>query len=174
MSVVSRARGFSAIELVLLIAFLGVMGAVAWPRWKILQREHNEAYAIGSMRAIMSAQVDYHAVNAGFADNLAALGKPCPGTPVAWLSPELAKNGAELDGYVFTSAPSGGAVQGVRDCNGLPTYNGYYATAHPLRIGQTGDRAFAISSAGDLWQSQNGVPPAEPLGASASVSRVDR
>ena len=170
----SSRNGFSAIELVLLVAFLGVMGAIAWPRWRDMQREHNEAYAIGSMRAIMSAELDYRAVNAGFAASLTALGKPCPGTTVAWLSEDLTKDGATLDGYMFTVAPSGGAVQGVPDCNGTPTYNGYYATARPVRVGETGDRAFAASSAGELWQSVTGVPPPEPLEPSDSVTVVPR
>ena len=166
--------GLSVIELVLLIAFVGVMGAIAWPRWQALQREHNEAYAVGSMRAILSAQVDYHAVNAGFADNLETLGRSCPGTSVAWLWSELAKDGAELEGYTFTAAPSSGAVQGASDCNGTPTYNGYYASARPVKVGETGDRAFATSSGGDLWQSVDGMPPPEPLTASETVSKVSR
>jgi len=170
----SPQAGLSALELVLLVAFLGVMGAVAWPRWQVLQRDYNEAYAIGSMRAIMSAQGDYHAVNAGFAADLAALGKACPGTPVTWLSPELAANGAELAGYLFTATPSGGAVQGVRDCNGTSTYNGYYVSARPVDGGETGDRGFAGSSAGELWQSPDGVPPPEPLEKSGTISVVPR
>ena len=102
-----------------LCSLLGVMGAslAAVAGSTRTQR----GVRVGSMRAIMSAQVDYRSVNGGFADNLATLGKPCPGTPVALLSPQLAKNGAELDGYVFAAAPSGDAVQGAPDCNGIPT-----------------------------------------------------
>jgi Tfp pilus assembly protein PilE len=170
----AQQNGLNAIELVLLLAFLGVMGAVAWPWWKNIQRAHNEAYAIGSMRAIMSAQVDYRSVNGGFADNLVTLGKPCPGTPVAPLSPQLAKNGAELDRYIFAAAPSGGAVQGASDCNGIPTYTGYYATARPVIAGVTGDRAFAGDHAGMLWQSTDGVPPAQPFAKSVTVTPVPR
>jgi Tfp pilus assembly protein PilE len=174
MTCAARQNGLSAIELVLLLAFLGVMGAVAWPQWRNIQREHNEAYAIGSMRAIMSAQVDYRSVSGGFADNLATLGKPCPGTPVALLSPQLAMNGAELDGYIFAAAPSGDAVQGTPDCNGTPTSTGYYATARPVVAGRTGDRAFAGDHAGMLWQSTDGVPPAQPFAKSVTVTSVPR
>ncbi len=170
----SRQNGLSAIELVLLLAFLGVTAAIAWPRWQIMQREKNEAYAIGSMRAILSAQVDYRAVNGGFADNLATLGKPCPGTPVAWLSPQLAENGAELDGYTFSAAPAGGSVPGTADCNGTTTHSGYYATATPVRVGETGDRAFAGNHGSELWQSTTGVPPVEPMQKSATVTLLPR
>src|SRR5688500_11816677 len=108
------------------------MGAVAWPQWRNIRREHNEAYALGSMRTITFAHVYYRSVTRVFACALATLGKPCPGTPVAPLSQQLAKNGAELDGYIFVAAPSGDAVRGTPDCNGIPTSTGYYATARPV------------------------------------------
>ena len=83
----------------------------------------NEASAIGSMRAIASAQHNYSstAARGGYADQLTRLGVYCPGDLAPFLSADItAANTVLKSGYNVTMAASTGAGAGAGplDCNG--------------------------------------------------------
>jgi hypothetical protein len=68
-------------------------------------------------------------------------------------------------GYTVTVAQeaTGAAVAGVA-CNGAAALTtSYWASANPVTIGSTGQRAFATDTRGTIFQDPTGAPLANPI-----------
>ena len=169
-----QTAGFTLIELLVVVAVIGLIASLAIPVLLRSRRSGNEASAIGSVRAIISAQQDYNAFHHGYATDLVSLATVCPGTTAGFVSMDLSTNGATKNGYVFALASSSGAVGGPDDCHGTETMDRYYVSAHPTTVQLTGRRAFAANVAATIWQDSSGVPPAEPFVESATTTPLGR
>jgi prepilin-type N-terminal cleavage/methylation domain-containing protein len=148
-----RARssaGFTLIELMIVLAILGIILAIAFARYGNMHARGNEASAIASIRAIAAAQWAF-AQTCGhqkYAPTLAALGQPAPATGEAFLSPDLTSGDVvEKEGYQFriTAQPSEDATTAT-GCNGSTLVSSYAATADPTHPGTSGDRYFAVNA----------------------------
>jgi type IV pilus assembly protein PilA len=161
-------RGFTLIELMLVVAIIGVTSAITVPGLMRARMSANHASAIGGLRAIASAQAVYAASAAfgGYATLLPTLGQSCPGGIEPFLSPDLTwGNNITKSGYFITMAPGLNGVPMPVDCNGMPAFSSYYATAVPIALGETGQKGFAVTQDGSIWQDLTGLAPAEPLTA---------
>ena len=68
-----KQKGFTIIELVVVIVILGILAAVAFPKFQDLSGDARQAVLNGGKAAITSAAVITYAKNLGVASSLAAI-----------------------------------------------------------------------------------------------------
>jgi len=155
--------GFTLVELLIVVAVIGIVSAISLPAMLRARRSGNEAAAIGSLRALNSAESSYAAAAAkgGFSPTLATLAAACPGSTVGFISPDLSTDPAVKSGYTITMAASVSSAPGPTDCNGVASETAYYVTAIPVSAGLSGLRGFASTGAGSIFFDPAGAAPTE-------------
>jgi prepilin-type N-terminal cleavage/methylation domain-containing protein len=140
--------GFTLLELMIVMAIIGILLAIAFARYEGIRARANEASANSALRTIASAQWTFALTcgNQKYATTLPALAQPAPSTGQAFLSPDLTSaEQVEHSGYLFqmSAKPLDNAQP---SCSGVPVAQGYAVTADPLKIGVSGIHFLAINA----------------------------
>jgi type IV pilus assembly protein PilA len=152
-----KQKGFSLIELLIVVAIILIIAAIAIPNLMRARMSANEASAVGSTRSINTAEISYNAAysNLGFTTTLAQLGGAAgaacvPGTGTGCFIDSSLSSGTK-SGYTFTMA-LGAAGAGV-------PLNDYSVSASPTVPNQTGTRYFCSFEDAVVRSSTTAITP---------------
>jgi prepilin-type N-terminal cleavage/methylation domain-containing protein len=160
------ARGFTMIELCVVIVVIGILLATGVAALLRARMASNESAAIAGLRTTSSAQFAYSSGcgQGNYATSYVILGTKPPGNSQGYVSDDLgAAVNPSRNGYNYSMSLGAGGASSSNDCGGNATMTRYYATARPVVNGQTGARAFAVNQAGTVYQAFGATPPDEPF-----------
>ena len=153
------------------MAIIGIIAAIAVPGLLRARISGNEASAIGSLRAVSSAQSTFAAscANGLYAPTLTALGSG-PSGGSAFISPDLGGSAtATKSGYTVSMSGTAGTST-TAACNGTAGASlttGYHAWANPVST-STGTRYFGTNTTGTIWQSTSSLSSMDDSSTPAS------
>ncbi len=144
---VRKDKGFSLIELLIVVAIILIIAAIAIPNLMRSRMAANEASAVSSMRSINTAQIAYNATfpSTGYASTLSALGPPAGSACLA--SGDATSSTACLLDNVLQSGTKSGYTFAISNATGTPTTT-YQVNANPTIAGSTGQRHFFTDATG--------------------------
>ncbi len=132
-------KGFSLIELLIVVAVIGIIAAIAVPNLLESKKAANEASAISSVRTIVTAQITYSATvgNGAYAPDL--------GTLAGSSMVDTGLGDGTKDGYAFVVAGAG---------------QSFSITADP--VGSGGTRSFYSDETAVIRTAIGGAGPGSP------------
>ena len=166
-----REKGFSLIELLIVVAIILIIAAIAIPNLLRARIAANEASGVGSLRTINTSEVNYQSsYGNGFSPTLVALGSVAPPPALAScdaaemidsvLSAATTANAAK-SGYFFTYTGATALTTPGPAC-AAAGFQTYTLLGDPAIVGTTGQRHF--------FTDESGVIRFDPLAVATAAS----
>jgi type IV pilus assembly protein PilA len=132
-----KQKGFSLIELLIVVAIILIIAAIAIPNLLRARIAANESSAVASVRTLNTSQISYNSAypTVGFAASLAVLSGTCTGTVIP-----TSASACLIDSQLASGTKSGYSFN-VTGATGTPSSN-YVAYGNPLTVNTTGVRSF--------------------------------
>jgi prepilin-type N-terminal cleavage/methylation domain-containing protein len=157
-------KGFTLLELVVVVAIAGILAAVGIPALMTARVAANESATLGDIRTIISAQTMYRSVNSGYYDAaLSCLVAPSSSNCI----PSYPSNGPTfLDSTLaslnfktgYNRAFSSGGFVSPPPTASPTSVLVYRYDATPVTAGLTGVRGFAGDNTGRICATADGAP----------------
>jgi len=155
-----RQRGFSLIELLIVVAIILIIAGIAIPHLTKSKIQANEAAAVETLRTLDTSMVMYSTTYGGYPHGLADLGPSSGGA--------TSSAAADLIDTVLASGFKAGYkyVYAVTSSDQAGHVLGYTITALPISPGITGQRSFFTDESGTIRSTLSGAADATstPIG----------